>query len=80
MILTGTGWQVLGVFLGWGFMGCLALSLWSFTRETFQVAQKLHRIPCAHCQFFTNNPVLKCPVHPCEALSEQAIHCPDFQA
>ncbi len=78
MILTGSGWQILGMCLGWGFLGCLALNLWHFVRETVQVAQKLHQIPCSQCQFFTNNPTLKCTVHPRSALSEQAIHCPDF--
>jgi RNA polymerase subunit RPABC4/transcription elongation factor Spt4 len=38
----------------------------------------MHQIPCADCQFFTHNMRLKCPVHPTEALSEQAIGCTDF--
>lgn len=80
MILTGSGWQTLGIFFGWGFLACLGLSLWSFVRETVQVTQHLHQIPCAQCQFFTNNSVLKCTVHPTTALSEQAIHCPDFRS
>jgi hypothetical protein len=78
MILTGVGWQILSIVLGWGFVICLGLSLWTFLRETVQVTQRLHQIPCARCQFCTNNPVLKCAVHPQAALTEQAIHCPDF--
>jgi hypothetical protein len=80
MILSGSGWQMLGVVLGWGFIGCLGLSLWTFAREIFEVSQRLHQVPCSRCQFFTNCTVLKCTVHPDIALSEQAIHCPDFQS
>jgi hypothetical protein len=78
MILTGVGWQILSIILSWGFLICLGLSLWTFLRETVQVSQRLHQIPCARCQFCTNNPVLKCAVHPHAALTERAIHCPDF--
>jgi hypothetical protein len=38
----------------------------------------MHQIPCSHCQFFTANYQLKCTVHPIEALTEEAIHCPDY--
>jgi hypothetical protein len=78
MIMTSFGWQVLSIILGWGFVVCLIFGLWTFLREVFQVSQRLHQIPCARCQFFTNSPVLKCTVHPKAALTEQAIHCPDF--
>lgn len=78
MILTGIGWQILSIILSWSFMFCLGLSLWAFLREAILVSQRLHQIPCSHCQFCTNNPVLKCTVHPQAALTEQAIHCPDF--
>ncbi len=78
MILTGVGWQILSIILSWGFVICLSLSLWAFLKETVQVSQRLHQIPCAGCQFCTHNPVLKCAVHPQAALTEQAIHCPDF--
>jgi hypothetical protein len=78
MILTGFGWQVLSILLSWGFVMCLGLSVWAFLKETVQVSQRLHQIPCARCQYCTNNPVLKCAVHPQAALTEAAIHCPDF--
>jgi hypothetical protein len=78
MILEGFGWQMLSIFLGWSFVFCLGLNLWAFLKEIFQTSQRLHRIPCAHCQYCTNNPFLKCTVHPHTALTEQAIQCPDF--
>jgi hypothetical protein len=58
------------------------LTLWSLTtavRDVISRAQTMHRIPCANCRFFTNTPVLKCPVHPSNALSELAIDCPDYE-
>jgi RNA polymerase subunit RPABC4/transcription elongation factor Spt4 len=57
------------------------LGLWQVfaaTRDTVKRAQVMHQIPCADCRFFTRNMHLKCPVHPTEALSEQAIGCADF--
>ena len=34
--------------------------------------------PCRTCRFFTNNPYLKCAVHPSTVLSTQAINCSDY--
>ncbi|MEP0913734.1 hypothetical protein NDI45_22720 [Leptolyngbya sp. GB1-A1] len=42
-----------------------------------KVAQK---IPCYQCQFFTNNPYLRCAVRPETVLTESALDCSDFQA
>ncbi|MGG6281083.1 hypothetical protein ACQ4M3_05935 [Leptolyngbya sp. AN03gr2] len=37
-----------------------------------------HPIPCYRCQFFSNNPFLKCAVHPNVVLSQQAVDCSDY--
>jgi hypothetical protein len=79
MILTGTGWQILGILLGWGFIAILSLSVWAFFREMVNMSQRTHQIPCPRCRFFTNCAALKCTVHPETALSERAIQCPDFR-
>ncbi|MEL6229539.1 MAG: hypothetical protein AAFX51_07630 [Cyanobacteria bacterium J06636_28] len=58
------------------------LGLWQViaaTRDGVQRAQTMHRIPCSNCSFFTNQAVLKCPLHPAQALSEEAIGCMDFE-
>ena len=60
----------------------VALGLWQVivtARDSVQRARTMHRIPCADCSFFTNQAVLKCPVHPSQAMSEEAINCPDFE-
>ncbi|HHP7243317.1 MAG TPA: hypothetical protein ACFE0H_01380 [Elainellaceae cyanobacterium] len=41
--------------------------------------QRLHQVPCSRCAFFTGDYRLKCTVHPCKALSEEAIGCLDFE-
>jgi hypothetical protein len=40
---------------------------------------RLHQIPCDRCAFFTGEFNLKCPVHPYNALNEQAIDCLDYE-
>jgi hypothetical protein len=58
------------------------LGVWQIVatvRDSVKRAQQMHQIPCAGCKFFTNSRHLKCPLHPVEALSEQAINCPDFE-
>jgi hypothetical protein len=63
----------------WLLVALLAWSIWSSIRATIARAKQMHRIPCANCQFFTNDHRLKCTVHPHIANSEQAIDCRDFQ-
>ncbi|WP_071596202.1 hypothetical protein [Leptolyngbya boryana] len=41
--------------------------------------RRLHRIPCSRCAYFTGDYNLKCTVRPCEALTEAAIQCRDFE-
>lgn len=60
----------------------LLLGAWqmiSATRETVQRSRAMHQIPCAGCRFFTNDHRLKCPVHPHEALTPEAVNCLDFE-
>ncbi|NJL02126.1 MAG: hypothetical protein HC838_00450 [Spirulinaceae cyanobacterium RM2_2_10] len=64
----------------WAFALSLVWGLLSFIRAAAARAQTMHQIPCADCQFFTNDHRLKCPVHPRAANTEQAIDCFDFRA
>ena len=60
----------------------VTLGLWQVLaagRETVQRSAAMHEIPCADCQFFTNDHRLKCPVHPHEALTPEAVGCRDFE-
>jgi hypothetical protein len=58
------------------------LALWNIgaaAADSFSRAKRMHKIPCAYCKYFTDNPHLKCPVHPKIAMSEKAINCPDYE-
>ncbi|MGG6263986.1 hypothetical protein ACQ4M3_22065 [Leptolyngbya sp. AN03gr2] len=62
--------------------GLLAVFLFSLSwagQDGVKRLRRLHRIPCSRCAYFTGDYNLKCTVRPCEALTEDAIHCLDFE-
>ncbi|MBE9075829.1 hypothetical protein IQ241_00690 [Romeria aff. gracilis LEGE 07310] len=70
---------VLFPFVIWGVLVGFVLSLLFAIEEGYQRLRRLHQIPCYRCRYYTRSPHLKCPVHPTEALSEDAIHCRDYE-
>jgi hypothetical protein len=76
-------WQTLQVPVcfvsAWGLVVMLGWRLTATIRSGVTTSKHLHRIPCANCQFFTNDHRLKCTIHPDIALSERAIDCCDYQ-
>lgn len=62
----------------WVLMILLFLTIGSAIKGTMATAKRLHQIPCANCQFSTNNYRLKCTVHPSRAHTESAINCLDY--
>ncbi|EFA70753.1 hypothetical protein [Cylindrospermopsis raciborskii] len=64
--------------MAWSIITLLVVNLWTATKDTVQIAQKMHQIPCPNCQFFTNNYRLKCTVNPYTASTEAAIGCKDY--
>lgn len=65
--------------LAWSLTGFCVYSLCQSAIQTFQVASRMHQVPCSQCQYFTQDYFLKCTVHPHRALSEDAIGCRDFE-
>lgn len=64
----------------WGFLMILfSFSVVRAFKEGAKQVQKLHRIPCYKCDFFTNDYRLKCTVNPSLACSEDALGCIDFE-
>ncbi|AFZ33031.1 hypothetical protein ABN584_09005 [Gloeocapsa sp. BRSZ] len=60
----------------------LAVFLWSIaiaTRDGIARLKQLHQVPCSRCAYFTGDYRLKCTVHPCKALTEDAINCLDYE-
>lgn len=58
-----------------GFVLAIGLAV----RDGYIRLRRLHQIPCSRCAFFTGDYRLKCTVHPCTALSEDAIDCIDYE-
>jgi hypothetical protein len=58
-----------------GFFLAIALAV----QDGITRLKRLHQVPCSRCTFFTGDYRLKCPVHPCTALSEAAIACLDYE-
>jgi hypothetical protein len=62
----------------WSLISLIFLNTWTLVRDIVTNAKQMYQIPCANCQFFIDNPFLKCTVHPTIALTEDAIHCRDY--
>jgi uncharacterized membrane protein YhaH (DUF805 family) len=64
--------------IAWGMVLVGLVSIVDFVRKGTLTVQRLHKIPCSNCQYFSCNYVLKCTVHPSTALTESAIDCRDY--
>lgn len=62
----------------WGMLVAFVLSVFLALEDGLKRLRRLHQIPCHRCQYYTGSPYLKCPVHPVEALSEEAVDCTDY--
>lgn len=69
IFLCATTWLLIFLFI---------FNISSAANKGITTVKRLHQIPCSKCQFFTGNYVLKCPVHPKIALTEEAINCSDY--
>lgn len=67
-------------FAAWVVLLLFLANVWALSGDTVIYASRMHQIPCANCRFFTENYQLKCTIHPIEALTEEAINCPDYQS
>lgn len=63
-----------------GFIGCFVWSIFKATAVAIVQLRRMHQVPCDRCVYFANSSYLKCTVHPCRALTEEAIDCRDFEA
>jgi hypothetical protein len=62
----------------WAFVVAVLVTVASAIQRSSRIARRMHAIPCTRCRYFTGEMLLKCPVNPKAALTEQAIDCPDF--
>ena len=56
----------------------LASSFWIAQNKKRSSSNYYHQVPCKNCQFFSNNRLLKCAVHPTTVLTERALNCSDY--
>jgi hypothetical protein len=63
----------------WTILFLMASNLFFVLKDLAKNTQLMHRIPCSSCQFFVNDPRLKCTVRPQIANTEEAIDCYDYQ-
>jgi hypothetical protein len=62
----------------WSLVVLLLWNIYAATRNGIATVKRLHQIPCANCQYFTDDYHLKCTVRPTIALTEEAINCFDY--
>jgi hypothetical protein len=79
LLLTGQIAVIVCPLTIWGLLTGLILAICLAVRDGIDRLQRLHQIPCSHCAFYTGDHRLKCTVHPCRALSEEAIACLDYE-
>jgi hypothetical protein len=65
------------------FLAAWAIALLVFIESALRYSKKAggkpcSQIPCSNCLFFSNNPHLRCAVHPSKALTKNAINCTDY--
>jgi hypothetical protein len=63
----------------WGLVVGVICSAGVALVEGWKHLHRIHQVPCSRCIYFTGDYNLKCPVRPCDALTEQAIGCRDYE-
>jgi hypothetical protein len=63
----------------WAILLFTICSVWRTLSKGTNYVKMLHQIPCASCEYFTNDYRLKCTVHPKKACSLEALGCIDFE-
>ena len=65
--------------IAWGLVVGFICTLGVASVEGWKQLRRMHQVPCSRCVYFTGDYNLKCTVRPCDALTEQAIGCRDFE-
>ncbi len=71
---------ILPIMIGWVVL--FGMFIWAAhvaLKEGMAGLKGVPQMPCDRCLYFTNNIYLNCAVHPCRALTDDAIGCPDFE-
>jgi hypothetical protein len=63
----------------WALLVGLFWAIGVAVQDGVQRLKRLHQVPCDRCLYFTGDYRLKCTIHPCKALTEEAIGCRDYE-
>lgn len=64
----------------WAGVVCIIADTWKLSRKEVKTNRQLAQYPCKKCQFFNNNPYMKCAVNPHTAMTPAAQDCLDFRS
>jgi len=64
----------------WAGIVCIIADTWKLNRKEVKTSRPLTQLPCKKCQFFSNNPYMKCAVNPYVAMTPAANDCADFRS
>jgi hypothetical protein len=64
----------------WAGVVCIIADTWKINRKKVKNERPLAQLPCRKCQFFSNNPYVKCAVNPAVAMTPAAKECSDFRS
>ncbi|MBW4439785.1 MAG: hypothetical protein KME10_00840 [Plectolyngbya sp. WJT66-NPBG17] len=64
----------------WAGVVCIIADTWKLNRKEVKTTRNLAQLPCKKCQFFSNNPYMKCAVNPHMAMTPDATDCSDFRS
>lgn len=64
----------------WAGVVCIIADTWKLNQKAVKTSRYQVQLPCKKCQFFSNNPYMKCAVNPCVAMTPAAKECPDFRS
>jgi hypothetical protein len=70
----------IGFIMGWTILFLMLSKIGIAARdEIFFTIKRFQRVPCRNCQYFSNNPYLKCAVNPGAVLTEEALQCSEYR-
>lgn len=64
----------------WAGVVCIIADTWKLNRKEVKNTRQLAQLPCKKCQYFSNNPYMKCAVNPYVAMTPAANDCAEFRS
>lgn len=68
----------ISLLTAWAISIVIYSDIWAILQHGILAIKNSNQVPCRNCQFFKNNPYLRCAVHPSTALTDEAKGCSDY--